>query len=246
MTAAAQALKIVIARTSVAVNLYNPRKQLNTLNRLIASRIKCSMCSKRRSPEGRINIIADKAFTNGVFCPFLKAAGFCDKTKDNSLVVRLETNEFDVVRNAFDCLPNAGDPFQNFSIQSSDRIFDLGKEFYQLEDKPIVLNLRKACAFELRQSAIHELSMRPNEIEQTSRNELMERIMAHRIQNETFLGMQEVYRLVVNENNSFSITVRRGALSKACIRIYFSVAADTVVQNRGKRPKLVHKYSPIN
>jgi hypothetical protein len=242
------ACKIVMANTTVAINSWNPRKELNRLNCIVANRIRQTMTGRRKSPDAVIHIPVSKGLLP-VWCHFLVAAGFVDMT-DESAQNKAEyanfkrmfsTSSFAVLSNAFDCLPNGADPFENCTMMTSPNMFKLSKEVNNKKNAPLVMNIRNAKVADIRISAEHELNITEADAKLMSKKELVEKILQQRIAEKTYIGLLSVFRIVVDEDHPFKVCVRLGC-AHAVIRLSFRVTKDDVVLMKGQLPFLTNKY----
>jgi hypothetical protein len=201
-------------------------------------RIKSTMSACRKYPGAAVHLVGANSFILPVWCSYLVAAGF-DEIHCNKAGCRtFSTNCFEIVRDAFDCLPHGTDPFFNYTSIKSEGIFNLSKAANHLEEASIVMNLRTSKLTDIQRSAKAELPER--HLQRLTKSELCSEILKHRISNKTYLGMSAIFHLVVDDENSFEVLVKPGRFSKALIRLTFTVSKSAINFKRGQRP-ISHK-----
>jgi hypothetical protein len=97
------------------------------------------------------------------------------------------------------------------------------------------MDLKKAKAAEVRQSAGMEMKIPNEELIQLSKKALIEKIWSHRVQEETYLGMENISHVVLDAEHPFTISARPGS-SYATIKITFMITKDSVSLRKGQRP----------
>jgi hypothetical protein len=143
-----------------------------------------------------------------------------------------------VVKTAFGCLPNSACPFVNTGTITSDELFQLSKACNGLGGVPIVKDMHKATVADLRTSAQLEMHLTAQLTATYTKTELIEKIIAHRIQQHTYVGMSYLFRVIVDNAHPFVIIVseRSGHASTAFVRLRFSVAKEGIIFTGGQMP----------
>jgi hypothetical protein len=143
-----------------------------------------------------------------------------------------------VVNLAFGCLPNNVCPFVNTGVITGDELFQLSKACNGIGHLPIIKDMNKATVGDLRISAQLELQLTAQETANCTKKELIERIVAQRIDQQTYVGISHVFRVLVDHAHPFTIVVseRVGQSAKAFVRLRFSVSKHGIIFTGGQNP----------
>jgi hypothetical protein len=220
----------------------NFRQELNILNRTLATRIKSTMCSPRKYAGAGVLLTGQKELVLSLWSHVLIGAGFKLVGISQSGWRTYCTRDFSVVKSVFDCLPNGTDPFLNFSTVKTEGMFDICKDVFGFGEVPVVRDIKTARKSDLQLSAVHELNQSLEAIHHFNRAGLCQKLLSHRIQTETYLGMSHVYKIIVDELHPFRVVVRAGCLGRAVIRLCFTVQKDAIIWKRGKKPAVHNVY----
>jgi hypothetical protein len=209
------ACKTVLAGSNVALHQFNLRRELNLLNRTVATRIKATMSSSRKYPGAVVQIIGSKDVVIPLWCCYLigmpptpfnifilgakcRTLPFCSvvyfvganfQQQNPSRFKTFSTNNLAVVEKAFCCLPSFGSPLTNYHSVKSDGVFSLSKAASNMQHIPLVRDPRTAKVDAIRLSAFHELGLPPDILQGMTKIEIQENIGSHRISSGSFIGM---------------------------------------------------------
>jgi hypothetical protein len=171
----------------------------------------------------------------------LTAAGFTEELCPHKGCKHFKTSNFEIVSRAFDCLQHTN-PLMNFSTLRSEDSFQLSKEAANMQHAPLVRDLRKARVGDLRRSASHEVGLPEVEIQNMTRVEAIKCILDKRISSQSYIGLSDIYHVVVDEEHPFTVLVKPGHCAKAFIKLKYTVTRDAINFNLDQQPDVFNVY----
>ena len=175
-----------------------------------------------------------------LFGTYLTAAGFTECLSGNGKIY--STKSMKVATDALGVLPNSGDPFSQVELLKSDGVLNLSLRCNNLSGQPIPKNLHRADLAALRQCASVELNIPPPTAALLSREALLNKIINHRVEQSSFVGINSHQTVLVDGNHPFRITVRFGCAGKCTVKLSFSVTKEVLVFNQDQPPVTVHIF----
>jgi hypothetical protein len=192
------------------------------------------MTSRRRQSEAVVDVVFSKDLIMSIWCPFLQAAGFQTVTGNVSLgCLKFVSTNSKVVMDAFGCLPHAADTLSHINEVKTENLFKLTKSCNNLQTLPMAYDFPRSKVATIRSNAVHELMLTEEEVSGLTKPELIEKIVASRFQNKTYVGFEAIYQVLVDEEHPFSVSVRPGRFARALIRVKFSVSKQAVIFDNG-------------
>ena len=147
-----------------------------------------------------------------------------------------------VAEDALKVLPEYGDPFINADFLRSDGVFALSLAVNNLAGQVIPKNLRTANLASLQHCGVVELGLTLQAASQLTRMDLYNKILHHRINNATYVGITNFYKVRVDAGNLFEISCRKYRAGKIKVQLCFVVEKFSVVFNQGQAPTLNQIY----
>jgi hypothetical protein len=181
------------------------------LNLTLAKKVKHSMASTRKQREGVVDVVFSKDLVMAVWCPFLEAAGFETVRRDVPAgCLKFVFISPKVVNDAFGCLPYSSDTFSHIHEVKTVNLFNLTKSCNNLQALQMAFDFQKSKVAKIRSDALHELSLTEEEASSFTKAELIEKIIASRLHNKSYVGFAAVYHVLVDAAHPFSVLVRPG------------------------------------
>jgi hypothetical protein len=172
-------------------------------------------------------------------------AGFLEGQQGTAVVYT--TAEMSVAEEALKVLPQYSDPFINADFLSSDGVFSLSLAYNcnnrYLSGQNISKNLRTANLASLQHCGVVKLGLIGEEASVLTRMELYNMILSHRINNGTYVGIKNFYKVRVDNENHFEITCRSYRAGKYKLQLSFIVERFGVVFNQGQAPQVTPIYN---
>ena len=152
------------------------------------------------------------------------------------------TSVLSVAEDALKVLPEYGDPFINADFLCSDGVFSLSLAVNNLAGQLIPKNLRTANLASLQHCGVVELGLSVQAVSQLTRMDLYNKILFHRLNNATYVGINNFYKVQVDAGNMFEISFRKHRAGKFKVQLCFIVDKFAVVFNQGQAPQLNQIY----
>jgi len=147
-----------------------------------------------------------------------------------------------LAEDALKFIPEYGNPFINPDFLHSDGVFALSLAVNNLAGQVIPKNLRTANLASLQHCGVVELGLTLQAESQLTRMDLYNKILHHRINNATYVGITNFYKVRVDAGNLFEISCRKYRAGKIKVQLCFVVEKFSVVFNQGQAPMLNQIY----
>lgn len=231
--------KIASFNLSLATPLYCPREKLMSFFREACQGIRDGLVAWRHNPNGLTTVELDSKEVSSVLVPYLKASNFSDETLPEkgsnffafSCAILGEVQKTMASR---DFMPEYRDPLTRAVFFKDTNMIKMVKRIRGFDENSFLIvnpraKLQGVSVSVIRQAMQLEMGNEyPTNAETMSRTALLGELFQHRLQSKSYLFVDTLYQIVVNDSNLFRIEIEPGrrGYSKSLINISYTVSKE--------------------